>query len=262
MLSAEGIHLAIDGRVLLDGVSLSLLPGELHVLLGANGAGKSSLLKILAGERRGQRGTVSLDGRALPLYSPRALALRRAVLPQGENLRFGFCAREVVALGRLAAQRGRPAEEAALIDSVLAETDALALAGQSYPTLSGGERQRVQLARVLAQLAAPRDAAPRYLLLDEPTAALDLPHQFACLELARRRARAGLGVLAVLHDVNLAARYADRITLLQSGRVFAQGLPQHTLSPEQLATAYGGRLQFIARGGQPRAGFEIRPGTA
>lgn len=251
LLTADRVTLSAGGRRLLDTVSLRLQPGELHVLLGANGAGKSCLLRLLAGDRRPDSGEVRLDDRPLPRWPPRELARRRAVLPQGEALRFGFTVREVVSLGRIAARTGTPEQEAALIDEALCDADLAHLGGRRYPSLSGGERQRVQLARVLVQLATPaeRKLDGRYLLLDEPTAALDLAHQHGCLEVARRKAREGAGVLAVLHDIHLAARFADRISLLHEGRLLTQGPPAQVLTPENLTRAYGASLRFRVRDG-------------
>ncbi|ROH91144.1 heme ABC transporter ATP-binding protein [Stagnimonas aquatica] len=259
MLIGRDLHWRFGGRRLLDGVSLTLRPGELHAVLGVNGAGKSTLLKLLAGDLHPSEGEVLLNQRPMRAWSLRQRARLRAVLPQGDNLRFAFSAREVVALGRQAAVSGSPAEEAALIDAALADADVLPLAERSYLQLSGGERQRVQLARVLAQLSQPpaREPVPGYLLLDEPTAALDLAHQHACMALLRRKLADGLGVLAVLHDINLAGRYADTVSLLHQGRMLAQGTPSEVLRPELLGRAYGSNLRFLPVGDPQRPHFDI-----
>ena len=259
MLSAESVSLRAGDRQLLQDISLQLRPGELHVLLGANGAGKSSLLRLLAGELKPQHGKLWLNQRLLLDWSPRERARQRAVLPQGESLRFSFTAAEVVGLGRLAAHTGSPEQEAALVAEAMRDTDVLHLATRTYPSLSGGERQRVQLARVLVQLATPdsADLRQRYLLLDEPIAGLDLAHQHSCLALARRKARQGAGVLAVLHDLHLAARIADRVSLLHQGRLLAQGEPSEILTPELLRTAFGNSLQFHRRDSGGRPWFEV-----
>ena len=245
-LEARAVSLRRSGRQLLEAVSLELRPGELHALLGANGAGKSSLLRLLAGEWPASGGELLLNGRPLRDWSLPERARQRAVLPQDDELRFGFTAREVVGLGRLAASNGRGADDGAAVRAALAETGMLALAERDYPGLSGGERQRVQLARVLAQLEGDGgdDLHGRYLLLDEPIAALDLAHQHAFLSLARRKAARGAGVLAVLHDINLAAQYADRISLLGGGRLIAQGAPAEVLCAEHLGAAFGDSLRF------------------
>lgn len=259
MLSGRDLHWKFGGRQLLGGVSLALRPGELHAVLGVNGAGKSTLLKLLAGDLQPSQGEVWLNDRPMRAWSLRQRAQLRAVLPQGDNLRFAFSAREVVALGRQAAVGGSPAEEAALIAAALAEADVLPLAERSYLQLSGGERQRVQLARVLAQLSQPpaRPSASGYLLLDEPTAALDLAHQHACMALLRRKLAEGFGVLTVLHDINLAGRYADTVSLLHQGRLLAQGAPSAVLRPELLERAYGSNLRFLPVGDQQRPHFDV-----
>ncbi len=256
-LRAERLGYRVGDRWLLRELSLDLRPGELHVVLGANGSGKSTLLRLLAGELRPTEGRVLLNNRPLQDWPIAERARLRAVLPQGESLRFDFSAREVVTLGRHAARAGSAAEEAAHIDAAMAATDVLALAGHAYPTLSGGERQRVQLARVLVQLAGQADRQ-RYLLLDEPTAALDLAHPYACLRLLRAQAARGLGVLVILHDLNLAAAHADRLSLIHQGRLLAQGTPAETLRAEHLRTAFGDDLEFLQQLDAEPPGFRIQ----
>lgn len=259
MLTGHDLHWQAGGRQLLGGVSIEVRPGELHAVLGVNGAGKSTLLKLLAGDLRPSLGEVHLNGREIRSWPLRQRARLRAVLPQGDNLRFAFSAREVVALGRQAALSGSPEQESAVVAAAMAEADVLALAERSYLQLSGGERQRVQVARVLAQLTLPpgQPPTPRYLLLDEPTAALDLAHQHACMALLRRGLGSGLGVLAVLHDINLASSYADTVSLLHQGRLLVQGPPAVALTPELLGQAYGGSLRFLPLGDRMRPHFDI-----
>lgn len=259
MLWGRDLHWEFGRRRLLAGVSLAVRPGELHVVLGVNGAGKSTLLKLLAGDLQPSKGEVILNDRPMRAWSLRQRARLRAVLPQGDNLRFAFTAREVVTLGRQAAYGGTEAAETALVSAALEAFDASALADRSYLQLSGGERQRVQLARVLAQLSRVHGQAdePMYLLLDEPTAALDLAHQHACMSLLRRKLATGLGVLAVLHDINLAGRYADTVSLLHEGLLLAQGAPAAVLRPETLQRAYGSKLRFLPVGDQRHPHFDI-----
>ena len=165
-------------------------------------------------------------------------AARRAVLPQHSGVAFDFTGLQIAALGLLA-HRDRLSERQmrALAEQALAETEALAFADRAYTVLSGGERQRIQLARVLAQCDADPAARP-FLLLDEPIAGLDLAHQHAALASARRRADRGLGVLAVLHDLNMAARYADRVAIVEKGRLTALGPAGPTLDPEFLSAVF------------------------
>jgi iron complex transport system ATP-binding protein len=256
-LAAAGLIYTANGRRLIDEVSLELRPGEVHALLGRNGAGKSTLLRVLAGELAPQAGTVRLEGRPLADYPPRELARRRAVLPQQETLRFGFTAEQVVALG-LYAHAGGPQRQRRIAREALAALDLLALAERKYPSLSAGERQRVQLARVLAQVWEDTDH-PRYLLLDEPTAALDLAHQHGCLLEARRFAASGAGVLVALHDPNLALRYADRVTALIDGHVLAQGAVRDLLDRATLEALYGVPIALLHAPGEALPYVAARP---
>lgn len=241
-LEAQNLGFRRGGRWLLRGASLTLGPG-FWVLLGPNGAGKSTLLRLLSGEWRPSEGAVRLLGRPIEAYSPAELALKRAFLPQQRSLAFPYTAREVVALGRLPHQKGRPenALDREHIEGALRETAALALAERPYFSLSGGERTRVDLARVLAQETP-------MLLLDEPTNHLDPRQQLEVLALARRLGREGRLVLAALHDLNLAALYADGLLLLKEGLMLAQGSPQEILEPTLLEEAYGMPFEVLVHG--------------
>lgn len=248
-LIADQLSYQRGTRTLLQACSLELRAGEVHAVLGPNGAGKSTLLKLLAGDLVPARGTVLLNGKPLRQWTARERARQRAVLPQQESLSFGFSAREVVALGRLAAAQHSTAHEQEIVTAALQAADAAHLAERRYPTLSGGERARVQFARVLAQVWQPTPLGTRFVLLDEPTASLDLAHQHACLRMARQFAAGGAGVLAVLHDPNLALHYADRATLLCCGETIASGAPAEVLSVQHLRRVYGMEIDVIeARG--------------
>ena len=237
MLSLDAVTVRIGHATLLEGVTLDVRPGEVLAVVGANGAGKTTALRVLAGELRPHAGAARLDGAPLAALDGRALAVRRAVLPQASALPFDFAVLEVVLLGRTPHRAGRDADlEAA--HRAMRTAGVAALADRRYPTLSGGEQQRVHLARALAQLDAPGDGA-RYLLLDEPTSALDIAHQHAVLRTARQRAAAGDGVVAVLHDLNHAAQYADRVAVLAGGRLVACGPPRDVLTPDVVARAFG-----------------------
>ncbi|MEQ1438210.1 heme ABC transporter ATP-binding protein [Fontimonas sp. SYSU GA230001] len=258
-LKACGLSHAAGGRALLRDVSLHVHSGEVHAVLGPNGAGKSTLLRLLSGELRAQAGTVECAGRALHAWSPRELARLRAVLPQRDQLGFGFTAAEVVHLGRLPCPDLPPEQERAIIDAALERTGAGHLRERRYTSLSGGERARVQLARVLAQIWNPVDLGPRTLLLDEPTASLDLAHQHRCLRIAREFAAQGVAVVVVLHDPNLAMSYADTATLLCCGETIAQGTPQAVLSPERLSRIYGVEVELLRATGASRPYIAVRP---
>ncbi|MGH6947859.1 MAG: heme ABC transporter ATP-binding protein [Kiloniellales bacterium] len=242
MLSARDLDFGYGGRPVLVSVSLTVAPGEVVAVLGPNGVGKSTLLALLSGAYRPQRGAVELDSLPLVDWGPEALARRRAVLAQRSELPFPFTVIEVVTLGRAPhAGRSRRSRDLALVGLALGETRLSGLAGRDYTALSGGERQRVQLARALAQIGygdGEGSLAGRYLLLDEPTSGLDLSHQHACLATAVKAARDGAGVLAILHDPNLAARYADRIALMNGGRIVAEGAPEAVLTEERLSRVF------------------------
>ncbi|MFE5477564.1 heme ABC transporter ATP-binding protein [Nocardia sp. NPDC056541] len=231
-LRATGLTVERGTRTVLDEVDFQVAAGEIVALVGPNGAGKSSLLAALAGELEPSAGTVKLEGHALSHWTPADMARRRAVLPQSHAVGFPFTAREVVAMGR-APWLHTPAagDDDALITAALAATDVTHLATRVFPSLSGGERARVALARVLAQDTAT-------LLLDEPTAALDLGHQEAVLRLAATRAAEGAAVVVVVHDLGVAAAYADRVTVLDAGRVAADGPPREILTRELLTAVY------------------------
>lgn len=236
MLRAENIAVQRSGCTVLAGVDLELRPGEVFGVLGPNGAGKSSLLGALCGELPLAAGAVSLAGRPLGEWNGRERARRLAVLPQHSTLSFAFSVEQVVGMGRLPHDSGR-VRDAEIVAQALRAADAEHLRGRSYLALSGGERQRVHLARVLAQLWP--GAQEQNLLLDEPTSALDPLHQHTILQAVREFAGHGAAVLVILHDLNLAARYCDRILLLQSGLPHSQGTPQQVLNAEGLEAVFG-----------------------
>jgi iron complex transport system ATP-binding protein len=241
MLEALDVSVRLRRRTLLRRVSLAVRPGEILALIGQNGAGKSTLLNVLCGDRVPDAGRVLLAGRPLAAWPLPELARRRAVLPQDSRLAFPFAALDVVLMGRYPYHRGHPSRnDLRLARSVMESLDVAHLQDRLYPTLSGGERARVQLGRALCQLLESDAPEPRTLLLDEPTASLDLAHQHIALGAVRRFARAAGGaVCAVLHDLNLAAQYADRIAVLAEGRIAACGRPWDVLTETLLGRAFG-----------------------
>lgn len=232
-LDAIGLSYETTSRALLRDVDLSVRPGEVVAVIGPNGAGKSTLLKLLAGDLVPTTGEIRLDGKPLSDHSAHELSLRRAVLPQQTILQFAFSAREVVEMGRSPhrERRGSRVGERMVV-TAMARTETTPLGARTYPTLSGGEQGRVSLARVLAQDSP-------ILLLDEPTAALDLRHQGLVMEIARELAGTGAAVLAVLHDLNLAAAHADRLAVLCDGRLVANDEPWAVLNEKLLSEVYG-----------------------
>ncbi|WP_409362220.1 heme ABC transporter ATP-binding protein [Burkholderia sp. Bp8977] len=265
MLTAHHLGVARRHRTVLHDLSLSIEPGRVTALLGRNGAGKSTLLKTLAGELTGSvapngvrvTGDITLNGEPLAHIDAARLACLRAVLPQAAQPAFPFSVDEIVLLGRYPhARRGGPRHVIAHCDrdiawQALERAGADALVGRDVTTLSGGELARVQFARVLAQLWPDDDAqpSPRYLLLDEPTAALDLAHQHRLLDTVRTVAREWrLGVLAIVHDPNLAARHADTIAMLADGTIVAQGAPRDVMTPGHIAQCYGFAVRMVETG--------------
>ncbi|MDC7787831.1 heme ABC transporter ATP-binding protein [Rhodoplanes sp. TEM] len=231
VIAANGVTVRAGRSTLLDGVDLAVAPGETVAIVGPNGAGKSTLLRVLSGDLRPAAGEVRLKGTALSAYPPRKLAGHRAVLSQSLSVAFPFTVDEVVRMGA-GDEHGPHAD--ALVEAALAEVDLLACRDRIITTLSGGEQHRAHFARVLVQLArGEADNGPGLLLLDEPTAALDLRHQIDFVALTRARAAAGTAVVAVLHDLNLAASFADRVVVMHRARIAASG-PAHAVITEDM----------------------------
>ncbi|PWC10472.1 heme ABC transporter ATP-binding protein [Brenneria corticis] len=235
-LLAHNLSYRIGGRYLTEAVSLEVNCGEIVAIIGPNGAGKSTLLRLLTGYVTPHQGECLLAGKPLSHWAPDALAKTRAVMRQHSGLAFSFSVRDVVAMGRSPYGRDRRNDD--VIRRVMEQTGCWDLANRDYRHLSGGEQQRVQLARVLAQLWHPQPT-PGWLFLDEPTSALDLYHQQHLLRLLKQLTRQQpLAVCCVLHDLNLAALYADRILLLHQGKLVAQGSPHQVLQTEILTRWY------------------------
>jgi iron complex transport system ATP-binding protein len=240
VIEARGIVLRLAGRTLLSRVSLQAHRGELYGLLGPNGAGKSTLLRALSGELEPDAGEVRLAGAPLQRWTPRERARLRA-LAQENSVCFALTALDMTLLGRFPHHDGFPvARDERIALQALAKLDATHLAHRRYLSLSGGERARVQLARILAQLWEPWRGNPRCILLDEPIATLDLLHQHQTLALIRALAATeGMAVVAVLHDLNLVLQYADRVTLLSRGAVYASGRTREVITPAALRGCFG-----------------------
>ncbi len=241
-----GLSISIGPRAILDDVSIQIGAGEVVSVLGPNGAGKSTLLKTLCGDLKPAGGEVTMNGRPLFQWSPKERARRRAVLPQQTILSFAFSAMEVVLMGRTPHAMGKlTPKDYEAARAALAEADAAHLESRIYTTLSGGERQRVHLARVLAQMWDASSDEGFYLLFDEPLAGLDLSHQHHTLAVARRFAAKGAGVLVILHDLNLAAQYSDRIVVLRRGEVVGAGTPHAVLRPDLIEEVFGLRTLVL-----------------
>jgi iron complex transport system ATP-binding protein len=249
MIAAHGITVRRGAACLLDDVSLSIDTGEVVALVGPNGAGKSTLLNVLAADVAPTSGTVRINNRSVSSYSPKSLARLRAVVPQQSSLDFDFLVHEVVAMGRAPWTDSAVARDDAIVRASLSMVELESLAIRRYPTLSGGEQQRVHLARAIAQVwpHADRDAtSSRVLLLDEPVSSLDPQHQHRVLQIARAVAEHGVAVLVILHDLNLAVQYADRIALLCGGRLRAVGPSRTILDARVLSDVYGTPFDIVA----------------
>lgn len=233
VISAHGVGVDLDGRTILDDVTLDVVPGEVLVLVGPNGAGKSTLLGVLSGERAPSRGTVTLDGRPLSGIRHQELARLRSVLTQENTVSFPFLVSEVVAMGRSPwARTVQGRDDITVASEAMAAADIVHLARRRYTQLSGGEKARVSLARVLAQDTP-------VVFLDEPTASLDLRHQEDVMRVGRRLADDGRAVVVVLHDLSLAAAYADRLALVSGGTLEALGVSADVLTAERVERVYG-----------------------
>ena len=236
-VDAQAVSFSVEAKTLLDGVDVRAERGQFLGLIGPNGAGKSTLLRALSGVLRYQEGAVALEGSDLQSMPARDVAAMLALVPQIAPYTQGFTAFELVVMGRYP-HLGRFQVEGEADDRIAREamrrTETEQFAERTLDTLSGGERQRVFLARALAQ-------QPRVLLLDEPTSNLDILHQLKILGLVRTLVDDGLTVIAAIHDLNLAARYCDRLVLLSEGRVVTEGPPEEVLAPETIESTFGVR---------------------
>ena len=243
LLVCDQLVVGVPGRPLLATVHTQFVPGCVTAILGPNGAGKSTLLAMLSGQRAPRSGHVWMGGQPVSGKGAQALARQRAVLPQDTAVAFDFTVQEVVEMGRFPHRQQPSRHEARIVAKAMEATGVAHLAGRSINTLSGGERARSHLARALAQIWEPLpNGATRWLLLDEPTAALDLAHQHHTLALVRRWAvDQGVGVVAVLHDLNLALRYAHDSLLLAPGLAGPRGVQAtaHLLTPATIAQVWG-----------------------
>jgi iron complex transport system ATP-binding protein len=232
-LEARGLVVRLGGRAVLDGVDLAFAPGAVTAVLGPNGAGKSTLLSCLAGLRRPQSGEARLGGHSLGMLPDKERARLLGYLPQSPEIAWGVDVRTFAGLGRTARLGAFGPSEAdrIAVERALEVTQLAGLADRDVTTLSGGERARAHIARVLA-------GEPRWLIADEPLTGLDPSHQLDAADLMRGFARDGGGVVVTLHDLAFAARLADRVVVLASGRVLADGTPTEALAPEILARAY------------------------
>ena len=248
LLELRQLGYKVGNKPLLENLNLRLAAGQITVLLGPNGAGKSTLLKLACGELKPSTGEVSFHGQPLASYPLMDRAKTLGVLPQSSPLNFPFLSEEVVSLGRTPHSTGQQVD-GEIVDKALALVDAEHLRHQAYTELSGGEQQRVQLARVLAQVWDLQPDKPNLLILDEPSSALDFSHQQLIMQALQRKAAEGCGVLLALHDLNLAAAFADQVLLLCDGRLRAQGTVDEVLQPPLLREVFALDFYRIAHPG-------------
>jgi iron complex transport system ATP-binding protein len=240
LLTADGLSFAYGNRRILKDVSLAMGEGEFVGLIGANGSGKTTLLRLLLGLLPPATGRIELCGSRIASLSRREIALRATLVQQDSRVDFAFTGREVVAMGRtpyLGRFTPETLADKAAIDDALCVTETEDFAERLVTELSGGERQRVQLARALAQRT-------RVILLDEPTANLDLAHQYETLNLIRHMTRQGKGAVAAIHDLSLAAHFCDRLLLLSDGKIMAAGPPADVLTEDNLAKFFSVRARM------------------
>ena len=240
MLTASNIMFRVGNKSLLLDVSVSFAPGKLHLVVGPNGAGKSTLIKVLARLLRPQDGKVEYEGVDIGAANEAELARRRAVLSQALEVAFPVTVRELVMMGRYPHFGGRPGPaDEKIVDEVMSHFDATEFSDRQYQTLSGGERQRVNFARVLSQLWVDGPTC-RYLFFDEPLTFLDIRHQIDFMKKIRSfAAAANVVTVGVVHDLNLAARFADHIVLLNEAKVVASGTAAEVLTTEQIQAVFG-----------------------
>ncbi len=231
---ADNIRVRVGQKTVLEGVSVAAQPGQITAIVGPNGSGKSTLIKALTGELPAE-GPISLNGRLVSDYAGWELAAIRGVLQQALTVAFPFTVGEIVQLGHSA---GFSAQNQWVPEKALAMMDLAGFADRFYHQLSGGEQQRVQIARVLAQVWPEKGNDSRWLFLDEPVSSLDIGHQFTVMDRMREMATQGAGVVAVMHDLNLTAMYADHVILLKSGAILSSGPVGEVLRDETLSVAY------------------------
>lgn len=245
-IELQALSISIDKKILLDSIDLTIKPNELSILIGPNGAGKSTLLKACSGDMVPSGGDIAINKKSIAAFTPLELAKTRAVMTQSYQMGFGFTVMEVVSMGCFNYEEAiSQSQKRDVIHDVMRFMDIEHLAERHFLTLSGGEQQRTQLARVLAQLWFPYEQEEaRYLFLDEPTSSLDVFHQYHVLSLAKELTKRNIGVLAVIHDLSLAASFADQLVLLNNGKMVTKGRPESVLQRSHLESVYGIKAEY------------------
>ncbi|MCO6185251.1 heme ABC transporter ATP-binding protein [Rhizobium sp. L1K21] len=259
MITAKGLNVRHGQKAILHGVDFQARSGEITVVAGPNGSGKSTLVRAISGELAFE-GSVTINGVDASAMKAWEMAAVRAVLPQETLVTFPFTAGEVVRLGLTTGIFSNRAVRNQMVEAALERVGLAGFSRRIVHELSGGERQRVQLARVLCQIWEPvGEEGPRWLIMDEPVSSLDVRHQLAVMELARDYAAGGGGVIAVMHDLNLSALYADHIAFMKDGRFVAEGTPAEVVTAEVLEAVFDCALK---PGLPPRDGIFVLPQSA
>lgn len=239
MIDVSNLSVRLAGKSVVDAVSFEARPGQLTAICGPNGSGKTTVIKAISGDLP-YEGSIRLGDRQVRESKPWELATARGVLPQASTISFPFTVREIVRMGLTSGANSQPQQSDRIAGDALRAVDLAAFEGRFYQELSGGEQQRVQFARVLCQIPQPiSDGRPCWLLLDEPVSSLDISHQLAIMQLARAFCIGGGGVIAVMHDLNLTALFADQIVLLKAGHLVASGPARPVLSDANLQAVFG-----------------------
>ena len=241
MLEASKVHFCINKRPIVEEISLVLNPGEILAVLGPNGAGKSTFFKILSGDIACKRGDVKYNGKSIGSLKAKDLAAIRAVMPQHSQVNFPFTVQEVVELGLICTASKKPS---ILIEEVLSATNTEHLKDRIFNSLSGGEKQRVQLARALVQIWETKQF-PMSILLDEPSSSLDIAQQHAVLNIILKLKSRNIGILVILHELNQAAQYADKIALIKNGEITKTGTVTEVLEEQLLENVFDHPIQLI-----------------
>ena len=240
-IRAISISVNIEGAKLLSDMSIEIIPGEVLALIGPNGAGKSTFLSVLAGDVKPAKGQIFYHHHNIAELTIKERAKFRSVMAQVTPIVLDFSVKDIVDMGWVYQDHGLYIEQfQSAVEETIATCDIGSLLNRRFNTLSGGEQKRVHFARALLQLWRPQNySGPRYLMLDEPLANLDIKHEICMLRVIREAAAQDIGVLVVVHNLNLAAKFADKIALLDKGKIVALGLPEDVLSTELLSAVYG-----------------------
>ena len=243
MIDVSNLNVRLTGKPVVQNISFTAEAGTLTAICGPNGSGKTTTMKAISGELA-HSGSVHMNGFDIKALEPWQLAEMRGVLPQASSISFPFTVREIVRMGLTSGRNRHPEQADRTATEALAAVDLGGFEGRFYQELSGGEQQRVQLARILCQISEPvTDGRPCWLLLDEPVSSLDISHQLGIMTLARQFARRGGGVIAVMHDLNLTALFADRMILLKGGRLQAEGPVKDVLTDRHLQDVFDCNLR-------------------